>query len=57
MPEGIGTRVDSAMYWDEPRGLKARFGTVVAVQLMKRYISRYSDNTAAIPKEPAATPA
>ncbi|HAF09477.1 MAG TPA: hypothetical protein DCK98_05270 [Chloroflexi bacterium] len=57
VPEGTGTRVDSAIYWDEPSGLKARFGTVVAVQMMKRYFTRYNDNTAAMLNEPAATPA
>jgi len=54
---GDGTRVDSAIFWDEPSGLKARFGTVVAVQVMKRYFGRYNDNTAAVLTEPAATPA
>ena len=49
--------MDSAIYWDEPSGLKARLGTVVAVQTMKRYFGRYNDNTAAMLKEAAAAPA
>lgn len=42
--EGAGTRVDSAVYWDEPRGVKAKLGTIMAVRMMKKYFDRYDEN-------------
>ena len=50
--EGEGTRIDTAVYWDEPRGLKNKLGSVVAVRMMKRYFSRYDDNMERMLGEP-----
>lgn len=41
--EGGGTRIDSAVSWDEPRGIKDRFGTMIAIRMMKRYFGQYDD--------------
>ena len=52
--EGAGTRIDTAVYWDEPKGIKLKFGTIVAVRMMKKYFGEYDDRMDAILKEPAA---
>lgn len=49
--EGAGTRIDTAVYWDEPKGLKLKLGTVVAVRMMKKYFGEYDDRTDAMLKE------
>lgn len=54
--EGQGTRVDTAVYWDEPKGLKMKLGTIVAVRMMKKYFGEYDDRMAAMLKEAAPTP-
>jgi uncharacterized protein YndB with AHSA1/START domain len=50
--EGGGTRIDTAVYWDEPRGLKQRVGTMVAVRMMKKFFGEYDDRMATMLKEP-----
>ena len=49
--EGPGTRIDTAVYWDEPRGLKLKLGAVVAVRMMKKYFREYDDRMDAMLKE------
>ncbi len=39
--EGNGTRIDTAIYWDAPRGVKAKLGAVLALRIMKKYFTRY----------------
>ena len=53
--EGTGTRVDTAVHWDEPKGIRQRVGTVVAVGMMKKYFRAYDDRMAAMLDEPAPT--
>ena len=53
--EGGGTRIDTAVYWDEPKGIKQKLGTIVAVRMMKRYFGEYDDRMESMLKE--ATPA
>jgi uncharacterized protein YndB with AHSA1/START domain len=53
--EGPGTRIDTAVYWDEPKTLKMKLGTMVAVRMMKKYFGEYDDRMDAMLKE--ATPA
>ena len=51
--EGPGTRIDTAVYWDEPKGLKLKLGAVVAVRMMKKYFREYDDRMDAMLKEAA----
>ncbi len=51
--EGGGTRIDTAVYWDEPKGLRRKVGAAVAVRMMKRYFGAYDDRMAAMLKEAA----
>ncbi len=51
--EGAGTRIDTAVYWDEPTGLKKKLGTVVAVRMMKKYFNEYDDRMDAMLQEGA----
>ena len=48
--EGSGTRIDTAVYWDEPKGLKMKLGTMVAVRMMKKYFGAYDDRMDALLK-------
>lgn len=48
--EGAGTRIDTAVYWDEPKGIKRRFGTMIAVRMMKKYFGEYDDRMDAMLK-------
>ncbi|HEV2250509.1 MAG TPA: DUF2652 domain-containing protein [Candidatus Limnocylindria bacterium] len=50
VPEGPGTRVDTAVYWDEPKGIRMKVGTIVAVRMMKRYFGEYDDRMDAMLK-------
>jgi len=52
--EGTGTRIDTAVYWDEPKGIKMKLGTVVAVRMMKKYFGAYDDRMDAMLKAPGA---
>jgi uncharacterized protein YndB with AHSA1/START domain len=52
--EGAGTRIDAAVYWDEPKGIRMKIGTTVAVRMMKKYFGEYDDRMDAMLKEPAA---
>ncbi|HEY8648031.1 MAG TPA: DUF2652 domain-containing protein [Candidatus Limnocylindria bacterium] len=52
--EGGGTRIDTAVSWDEPKGIRMKIGTVVAVRMMKKYFGAYDDRMDAILKEPVA---
>ena len=54
--EGQGTRVDTAVYWDEPKGLKMKLGTIVAVRMMKKYFGEYDDRMDAMLTGAAASP-
>lgn len=40
-PEGDRTRVDSAVHWDEPRGLAGKVRVPIAVRLMKKYFADF----------------
>ena len=51
--EGPGTRIDTAVYWDEPKGLRLKLGAVVAVRMMKKYFREYDDRMDAMLKEAA----
>ena len=51
--EGSGTRIDTAVYWDQPTGLKQKLGTLVAVRMMKKYFNEYDDRMDAMLKEAA----
>lgn len=53
VPEGPGTRIDTAVYWDEPKGLRMKLGTIVAVRMMKKYFGEYDDRMVAMLKEAA----
>jgi len=48
--EGAGTRIDTAVYWDEPKGIRMKIGTVVAVRMMKKYFGEYDDRMDAMLK-------
>ena len=54
--EGRATRIDTSVYWDEPKGLKRKLGAVVALRMMKKYFRQYDDRMDAVLKEapPAA---
>lgn len=54
--EGQGTRIDSTMYWDEPKGVKGKLGAIVAMRMMKKFFGDYDDRMDAMLKEapPAA---
>ena len=41
--EGTGTRIDTAVYWEEPKGIKLKVGALVAVRMMKKYFGDYDD--------------
>jgi uncharacterized protein YndB with AHSA1/START domain len=49
--EGAGTRIDTAVYWDEPKGIRQKLGTVVAVRMMKKYFGEYDDRMDAMLKD------
>lgn len=51
--EGPATRIDTSVYWDEPKGLKQRLGTVVALAMMKKYFREYDDRMDAMLNEAA----
>ncbi|MDQ6859138.1 MAG: DUF2652 domain-containing protein [Chloroflexota bacterium] len=51
--EGGGTRIDTAVYWDEPKGIRKKVGAAVAVRMMKKYFGAYDDRMAVMLKEPA----
>ena len=53
--EGSGTRVDTAIYWNEAKGLRMKFGSAVAVRMMKKYFGEYDDRMDAMLKETATT--
>ena len=57
VPEGAGTRIDSAIYWDEPQGLKAKLGSVMALRMMRRYFAQYDERMDEILREPVPTSA
>jgi uncharacterized protein YndB with AHSA1/START domain len=57
VPEGDGSRVDSAVYWDEPQGLKAKLGSVMAVRMMRKYFANYDAKMDEILRERAPAPA
>ena len=38
------------MYWDEPKGIRMKIGTVVAVRMMKKYFGEYDDRMDAMLK-------
>jgi uncharacterized protein YndB with AHSA1/START domain len=52
--EGAGTRIDTVVYWDDPKGIRMKVGTVVAVRMMKKYFGEYDDRMDAMLKETAA---
>ena len=49
--EGTGTRIDTAVYWDDPKGIRMKIGTVVAVRMMKKYFGEYDDRMDAMLKD------
>jgi uncharacterized protein YndB with AHSA1/START domain len=51
--EGADTRIDTAIYWDEPKGIRMKIGTTVAVRLMKKFFGEYDDRMDAMLKESA----
>jgi len=51
--EGTGTRIDTAVYWDEPKGIKLKVGALVAVRMMKKYFGDYDDRMDMMLREPA----
>jgi len=53
VPEGPGTRIETAVYWDEPKGIRMKLGTIVAVRMMKKYFGEYDDRMDAMLKEAA----
>lgn len=57
LPEGAGTRVDTAVYWDEAKGLKGKLGSAVAVRMMRKIFSEMDGRMDAMLKEPATAPA
>jgi len=54
--EGAGTRIDTAVYWDEPTGVRMRVGAMVAVRMMKKYFGEYDDRMDAMLKGTPAAP-
>jgi uncharacterized protein YndB with AHSA1/START domain len=42
-PEGAGTRVDTTVYWDEPKGFRMKFGAAIAARTIKKYFLEYDD--------------
>ena len=53
--EGAGTRIDTTVDWDEPRGIRMKVGTLVGIRVLKKVFAEYDDRMAAMLKEP--TPA
>ncbi len=51
--EGAGARVDSAIFWDEPKGLAGKVRGLAASRMMTKFFNSYDDRMAAILKEPA----
>ncbi len=49
--EGAGTPIDTAVYWEEPNGIRMKIGTAVAVRMMKKYFGEYDDRMDAMLKE------
>jgi uncharacterized protein YndB with AHSA1/START domain len=54
IPEGGGTRIDTTVYWSEPRGVRMKIGAVVAVRMMKKYFGEYDDRMDRMLKDPAS---
>ncbi len=52
--EGNGTRVDTAVYWDEPKGLKGKLASLAATQMMRKFFGAYDDRMDAMLKDTAA---
>ena len=55
--EGDGTRIDTALYWDEPKGLTGKLKRLAAMQMMNKFFGAYDDRMDALLKEarPAGT--
>jgi len=53
--EGGGTRIDTAVSWAEPKGIRMKVGAVVAIRMMKKYFNEYDDRMDAMLAEPAST--
>lgn len=51
--EGASTRVDSAIYWDEPKGLGGKVRSIAASQMAKKFFGAYDDRMDKLLKEPA----
>ena len=51
--EGGGTRVDSAVYWDDLPGIKGKLAEMAAVRMMKKFFGDYNDRMDAMLKETA----
>jgi uncharacterized protein YndB with AHSA1/START domain len=49
--EGDGTRIDTALYWDEPKGLTGKVKSVAAMQMMKKFFGDYDDRMDAMLRE------
>jgi hypothetical protein len=50
--EGGGTRMDTAAYWDEPKGLRSTVGSIVAVRIMRKSFGDFGERLDAMLKEP-----
>ena len=57
VPEGEGSRVDSAVYWDEPTGLKAKLQSLIAVRMMRKYFGSYDARMDEVLRERPPAPA
>jgi len=53
--EGSGTRVDTTVTWEEPRGLTGKLRSIAAQRMMKKFFGEYDDRMDAMLKEAAPT--
>ena len=51
--EGSGTRVDTTVYWDEPKGLTGKLRSIAAERMMKKFFGAYDDRMDAMLKATA----